>query len=205
MNDLSDSEWNQCCQRCSNACGAGGADVAAKTHPPPPSSLSISRLKTIPRPSSPAGTAAAECPEVAEPPAWEAPAAQISQRAPPPQARRRAADDSLCGTKGRRAISVSCLFQPGSGGNQRDHPELSLGLLESPFSMFHNMGLCSRPGVPGNISGPSYALSARVTEGVPINKTLSSHVSIFICHLFICIYLYVCMYRVDPGHRNHFF
>ena len=31
-------------------------------------------------------------------------------------------------------------------GNQRDHPELSLGLLESPFSMFHNMGLCSRPG-----------------------------------------------------------
>jgi hypothetical protein len=24
--------------------------------------------------------------------------------------------------------------------------QLSLGLLESPFSMFHNMGLCSRPG-----------------------------------------------------------
>ena len=45
-----------------------------------------------------------------------------------------------------RGISVFCLFQPGSGGNQRDHPELSLGLLESPFSMFHNMGLCSRPG-----------------------------------------------------------
>ena len=40
-----------------------------------------------------------------------------------------------------RGISVLCLFQPGSGGNQRDHPELSLGLLESPFSMFHNMGL----------------------------------------------------------------
>ena len=44
-----------------------------------------------------------------------------------------------------RGISVFCLFPPGSGGNQRDHPELSLGLLESPFSMFHNMGLCSRP------------------------------------------------------------
>ena len=30
-----------------------------------------------------------------------------------------------------RGISVFYLFQPGSGGNQRDHPELSLGLLES--------------------------------------------------------------------------
>ena len=38
----------------------------------------------------------------------------------------------------------------GSGGNQRDHPELSLGLLESPFSMFYNMGLCSRPGGGAN-------------------------------------------------------
>ena len=43
----------------------------------------------IPHPSSPAGTAAAECPEEAEPPAWEAPAAQISQRAPSPQGRGR--------------------------------------------------------------------------------------------------------------------
>jgi len=33
-------------------------------------------------PSSPTGTAAAECPGEEEPPAWEAPAAQISPRAP---------------------------------------------------------------------------------------------------------------------------
>ena len=43
----------------------------------------------IPRPSSPAGTAAAECPEEEEPPAWEAPTAQISQRASSPQGRGR--------------------------------------------------------------------------------------------------------------------
>ena len=40
-------------------------------------------------PSSPTGTAAAECPGEEEPPAWEAPAAQISQRAPSPQGRGR--------------------------------------------------------------------------------------------------------------------
>ena len=44
----------------------------------------------IPRPSSPAGTAAAGCPEREEPPAGlEAPAAQISQGAPSPQGRAR--------------------------------------------------------------------------------------------------------------------
>ena len=38
-------------------------------------------------PSSPTGTAAAECPGEEEPPAWEAPAAQSFQRAPSPQGR----------------------------------------------------------------------------------------------------------------------
>ena len=50
------------------------------------------------------------------------------------------------GMTGVGSLSFVCSSQPGSGGNQRDHPELSLGLLESPFSMFHNMGLYSRPG-----------------------------------------------------------
>ena len=57
--------------------------------PVPPGS-GLEQAKTeIPRPSSPAGTAAAECPEGVEPPAGEAPAAQISQRAPSPQGRGR--------------------------------------------------------------------------------------------------------------------
>ena len=42
-----------------------------------------------------------------------------------------------------RGISVFCLFQPGSGGNQRDHPELPWGYWGPPL---HNMGLCSRLG-----------------------------------------------------------
>ena len=46
------------------------------------------------------------------------------------------------GTTGVGSLS-DCSFQPGPGGNQRDHPELSLGLLGSPY---HNMGSCSRPG-----------------------------------------------------------
>ena len=50
-------------------------------------------------PSSPAGTAAAECPEGVEPPAGEAPAAQISQRAPSPQGRGRLT------ARGRKALA----------------------------------------------------------------------------------------------------
>ena len=65
----------------------------------------------IPRPSSPAGTAAAECPEGAEPPAWEAPAAQISQRAPSPQGRGRLTMRP-CAAKQRRR-------QPGNGEGRR--------------------------------------------------------------------------------------
>ena len=65
----------------------------------------------IPRPSSPAGTAAAECPEGAEPPAWEAPAAQISQRAPSPQGRGRLTMRHQA-AKQRRS-------QPGNGEGRR--------------------------------------------------------------------------------------
>ena len=46
-----------------------------------------------------------------------------------------------------RGISVLCLFQPGSGGNQRDHPELPWGYWGPPL---HNMGLCSRLGEGAN-------------------------------------------------------
>ena len=83
----------------------------------------------IPRPSSPAGTAAAECPEGAEPPAWEAPAAQISQRAPSPQGRGRltmrhkAAKQTSSsarkwrGKKGREGwvLAATSALPPGSG------------------------------------------------------------------------------------------
>jgi hypothetical protein len=49
-------------------------------------------------PSSPTGTAAAECPGEEKPSAWEAPAAQISTFPKEPH-RRRAADDSLTAKK----------------------------------------------------------------------------------------------------------
>ena len=65
----------------------------------------------IPRPSSPAGTAAAECPEEEEPPAWEAPAAQISQRAPSPQGRGRLTMRHKAAKQRRR--------QPGDGEGRR--------------------------------------------------------------------------------------
>ena len=65
-----------------------------------------------PTPVIPAGTAAAECPEEEEPPAWEAPTAQISQRAPSPQA----ADDSLC--------SVSRSFFDACPRSTREFPPL---------------------------------------------------------------------------------
>ena len=83
----------------------------------------------IPRPSSPAGTAAAECPEEEEPPAWEAPTAQISQRAPSPQGRGRltmrhkAAKQTSSsawkwrGKKGREGwvLAATSALPPGSG------------------------------------------------------------------------------------------
>ena len=88
----------------------------------------------------------------------------LQPRFPKEHHHRRAADDSLCVTRpqseyrlqpgkkkgvvgktGVGSLSFACSSSD-LGKNQRDHPELSLGLLESPFSMFHNMGLCSRPG-----------------------------------------------------------
>ena len=60
---------------------------------------------------SPAGTAAAECPEEEEPPAWEAPAAQISQRAPSPQGRGRLTNGTTAASKHR--------LQPGNGEGRR--------------------------------------------------------------------------------------
>ena len=69
------------------------------------------------------------------------------------------------GTTGVGSLS-DCSFQPGPGGNQRDHPELSLGLLGSPY---HNMGSCSRPGGDPNAwkhFGPEW------TRGLPLRRLL---------------------------------
>ena len=75
---------------CMRPCGAGRrrADVAPNPAPPLVPFLFPgwkSKGQEIPHPSSPAGTAAAECPGEEEPPAWEGRAAQISQRAPSPK------------------------------------------------------------------------------------------------------------------------
>ena len=88
----------------------------------------------IPRPSSPAGTAAAECPEGAEPPAWEAPAAQISQRAPSPQGRGRLTMRP-CAAKQRRR-------QPGNGEGRRGG--LGLGHRISAAGQHRKASYCLR-------------------------------------------------------------
>ena len=48
------------------------------------------------------------------------------------------------GKTGVGSLSFAC-SSPDPGGT-RETTLNSSGLLESPFSMFHNMGLCSRPG-----------------------------------------------------------
>ena len=126
----------------------GGTDVAAKTqsHPPlPPLYFQADDVACL-RPCATCGLP--RRPYVSRPrpcgdgALWEIRSAGASTRAAPPLGHSAAAvpaGDDGCG------ISVFFLFQPGPGGNRRDHPELSLGLLESPFSMFHNMGPCNRP------------------------------------------------------------
>ena len=124
----------------------GGADVAAKTSPPPffplhfqaEDDVCFAALCCIVSRPRPCGDGAL----------WEIWAVGASHAGGSSSSGHSAA--AVPAGDDGRGISVFCLFQPGSGGNQRDHPELSLGLLESPFSMFHNMGLCSRPrGGPG--------------------------------------------------------
>ena len=69
------------------------------------------------------------------------------------------------GTPGVGSLS-DCSFQPGPGGNQRDHPELPLGLLGSPC---HNMRPCSRLGGGPNAwkhFGPEW------TRGLPLRRLL---------------------------------
>ena len=68
----------------------------------------------IPRPSSPAGTAAAECPEGAEPPACHG-GRPLQPRFPKEHHHRRAADDSLCGTRPQSKHRL----QPGNGEGRR--------------------------------------------------------------------------------------
>ena len=95
--------------------GKGGArwpqGESRVVSPVPPGPGWTKQRTEIPRPSSPAGTAAAECPEEAEPPAWEAPAAQISQRAPSPQGRGRLTM--------RHKAAKQARLQPGNGEGRR--------------------------------------------------------------------------------------
>ena len=110
---------------------AGGAEVAAKTHPPLPffplhfqadddvCFAALCRIVSRPRPCG--DDALWEIWAVGASHAGGSSSSGHSAAAVP------AGDDG-------RGISVVCLFQPGSGGNQRDHHELSLGLLESPSS-----------------------------------------------------------------------
>ena len=85
-------------------------------------------------PSSPAGTAAAECPEGVEPPAGEAPAAQISQRAPSPQGRGRLT------ARGRKALAF--VMGLSKGGVEAKPPlDITADCLRKASYVLHASGL----------------------------------------------------------------
>ena len=119
---------------------AGGAEVAAKTHPPLPflplhfqaeddvCSAALCRIVSRPRPCGDGAL-------------WEIWAVGASHAGGSSSSGHSAA--AVPAGDDGRGISVFCLFQPGSGGNQRDHPELPWGYWGPPL---HNMGLCSRLG-----------------------------------------------------------
>ena len=92
---------------------------------PPGSGLEQAKDRD-PTPVIPAGTAAAECPEEEEPPAWEAPAAQIPQRAPSPQDRRGGRLTTRRHEAAKQTSPVTVLQQcPGMGPGVPSHKTLS--------------------------------------------------------------------------------